>query len=46
MTSKVELSNEPVAGMMPSLGIFASTGAGKPAAIVPARWKLFALVPE
>jgi hypothetical protein len=46
MTSKVEFSNDPVAGMTPSDGITDSTGAGNPAAIVPARWKPFATEPE
>ena len=39
MTSNVEFSSAPLTGMMPSAGMVSSTGAGKPAAIEPARWK-------
>ena len=45
MTSNVEFSRLPLTGMIPSDGMFSSTGSGKPAAIEPARWNPLADVP-
>jgi hypothetical protein len=46
ITSNVEFRSDPVAGMIPSVGMLTSTGVGNPEAIEPARWKPFAAVPE
>jgi hypothetical protein len=45
ITSKVELSSEPLTGMIPSEGMSSSTGAGKPVAIEPERWNPLAAEP-
>ena len=40
------LQRAPATGMMPFDGMSSSAGAGKPAAIEPARWKPLAAEPE